>query len=192
MTELDELLQRGRTGDRSALSLLIGRHQDAIAGFVAAQLRAEGGSGGGSEGAAQCEDLCQAVFVKMVLGLPRLRESAAFEPWLFQIARNVCRDHLRRQRWRRRLFEPFQDRHAKVAALVPVGTEAQSAALERAIARLDAKEQTLLSLTLERPRSYVELAGLLGISVSATKSRLFRTRERLGALLKEGGLSDEN
>ena len=177
--ELQDQLQRGRAGDRSALSSLIERYQGPVAGFVAAQV-------GPSGDASQVEDLCQAVFVKMVFGIGKLRDSATFETWLFQIARNVCRDHARKQRWRNRLFAPFEGRHAEIAALVPPSTDPHSAALELAIARLEPKEQTLLSLTLERPRSYAELAELLGLSVSATKSRLFRVRARLGVLLKEG------
>jgi RNA polymerase sigma-70 factor, ECF subfamily len=179
LAELDELLQKGRAGDRLALSALIQRYQTAVAGLVAAQLRA--GAGDHSD----CEDVCQAVFVRMVLGLGRLRDAQAFEGWLFQIARNVCRDHLRTQTWRRRLFEPFADRHMAVASPIPAAGGTSAEQLQVAIGRLDEGDRALLSLTLERRRSYAELAKLLGLTVSATKSRLFRTRQRLGQLLKE-------
>jgi RNA polymerase sigma-70 factor (ECF subfamily) len=179
LEDLEELLRRGRAGDRPALSALIQRYQGAVAGLVAAQLHA------GNAEQSQCEDLCQTVFVKMVLRLGRLREPQAFEGWLFQIARNVCRDHLRVQTWRRRLFEPFLDRHATVASPLPSTAEAGAAQLQRAIARLDTNERALVSLTLEGSRSYAELAELLGLTVAATKSRLFRTRRRLGQLIRE-------
>jgi RNA polymerase sigma-70 factor (ECF subfamily) len=184
VTELDELLRRGQAGDRSALSELIQRYQGPVWRVVAAELRAGGGDVG------QCEDVCQSVFVKMVLSLSRLRNVQTFDAWLFQIARHSCRDHLRSQRWRRRLFEPFADRHEAVASPVPSTAEPGSLRLQEAIARLDAKEQTLVTLTLERQRSYAELAQELGLSISATKSRLFRTRARLGELLREGGPDD--
>jgi RNA polymerase sigma-70 factor, ECF subfamily len=185
MTDREQLLERGRAGDRSALSSLIEAHQAAVAAFVASRLRSAGTD------VSHCEDLCQAIFVKMVLGLPRLRTLVTFEGWLFQIARNVCRDHLRRQRWRRRLFAPWNWRHLEVAEMVGPHVELESTELEHAIAQLDAGDRTLLELTLERPRSYAELAAALGITIAATKSRLFRTRARLGELLKQGGPVDE-
>ncbi len=184
MDELGELLRRGQAGDRSALSALIERYQAPVARLVAAELRAGGGN------PSHCEDVCQAAFVKMVLALRGLRDPQAFEGWLFQIARRACRDHLRSQRWRARLFEPFLPRHEAVESPVPAAAELDSDRLRAAISRLDAKEQTLVSLTLERPRSYAELAQLLGLSISATKSRLFRTRAHLGQILKEGGPDD--
>jgi RNA polymerase sigma factor (sigma-70 family) len=108
---------------------LIERYQRPVARVVAGELRTAGGE------LSQCEDLCQAVFVKMVLGLNRLKRTETFEGWLFQIARNVCRDHLRSQRWRRRLFEPFADRHETVASPVPEVSEAGNQRLQHAIAQ---------------------------------------------------------
>ena len=180
MTELEELLSRGRAGDRLALSALVKRYQQAVAAFVAAQLRA-----GGSDDA-QVEDVSQATFVQALLGLGRLRDAGAFEGWLFQIARNACRDHLRSQAWRRRLFEPFLDKHAEVPCGIPLNVEGASERLSAAMKRLDEKDRALIALTLDRRTTYAELARTLGLSVAATKSRLFRTRQRLGQLMQQG------
>ena len=180
MTELDELLNRGRAGDRLALSALVKRYQEPVAAFVAAQLRAGAGDH------AHLEDVCQATFVQAVLGLGRLRDAGAFEGWLFQIARNACRDHLRSLAWRRKLFEPFMDKHAEVPSVVPPNVERASQRLSAAMERLDAKDRELMALTLDQKPTYAELARTLGLSVAATKSRLFRTRQRLGQLMLEG------
>ncbi len=103
---LEELVLRGRGGDRSALTELIRLYQTRMARFIIGQTGDE----------SHYEDLCQAVFVKMVLALPRLRAADRFEPWLFQIARNICRDHLRaRQGWRR-LFVPLGPENESVVA----------------------------------------------------------------------------
>ncbi len=56
---------------------------------------------------------CQIVFLKMALSLSRIRSIYAFEPWLFTIARNVCRDHLRRIRLRK-MFVPLSIDHEMI------------------------------------------------------------------------------
>lgn len=173
---LETLILRGRSGDRQALSALIGRYQARIARFVIAQTR-EGG---------HYEDLCQAVFVKMVLGLPQLRTPERFEPWLFQIARNICRDHLRaRQGWRR-LFVAYSVTHESVAAPEPPGRDNPEEELSRGLAQLPAEQRNLLRLSVEEKRSYDELARLSNSTVSAVKSRLFRARANLRGLLVAG------
>ncbi len=175
-----ETLASARAGDRRALAVLVETWQGPVARFVAAR------TGAGDE----VEDLCQTVFVKALLGLPRLRSPEAFEPWLFQLAHNVCRDHLRRRRRGRRLFARLDEGLAAVAAESGPNLSGPDAEVAlAAIARLPDGQRRLLDLVAEKPsRSYDELARLCRISVSALKSRLFRARERLRkSMPREGG-----
>ena len=43
------------------------------------------------------EDLTQDTFLKVTNHLQRLKHAQTFVSWLFQIARNLCLDHLKRQ-----------------------------------------------------------------------------------------------
>ena len=105
--DMDALVAQAMDGDRRAAEELIMLYQQRMARFVIGQTNDE----------AHYEDLCQTIFVKMVLALPKLRAPGRFEPWLFQIARNVCRDHLRaRQGWRR-LFVSYDAEHEAVAVV---------------------------------------------------------------------------
>lgn len=168
-----DLILRGRTGDRQALKLLIERYQARMARFVLAETRDPNAY----------EDLCQTVFVKMVLGLPRLREADRFEPWLFQIARNVCRDHQRAASGWRRYFVPYGAGHDGIAMAEP---ELRQDDLEHGLARLSAEDRTLLQQQLEEKKSHRELARASNSTVSAVKSRLYRARRELRALLVAG------
>jgi RNA polymerase sigma-70 factor, ECF subfamily len=171
---LEDLLLRGRSGDRQALAGLIRRYQGRVARFVIGQTGDE----------SHCEDVCQTVFVKMVLALPGLRAADRFEPWLFQIARNACRDHLRaRQGWRR-LFVSAEPEHEAIAAEMPGAGRGRE--LERGLAQLPPEQQNLLRLSIEEKRSYEELARLTNSSVSSVKSRLYRARENLRGFLLAG------
>lgn len=169
--DITSLVARAAGGDRRAAETLILVYRRRVARFVIGETR----------DAAQYEDLCQSVFVKMVLALPRLRDASRFEPWLFQIARNVCRDHLRARSGWRRLFVAYAPEHERVSS--PPTPNDDADALTRHIDALPEAQRTLLRLSLDERRSYEELARLSRSSVSAVKSRLHRARENLRALL---------
>lgn len=169
--DLDALVAQAMDGDRRAAEELILLYQQRIARFVIAQ----------TNDAAHYEDLCQTIFVKMVLALPGLRSVERFEPWLFRIARNVCRDHLRMCRGWRRLFVPYEAQHEDVSP--PENPSDRTEMMERSIERLPDAQRSLLLLSLEQPRSYEDMARLMRSSVSSVKSRLHRARENLRSLM---------
>jgi RNA polymerase sigma-70 factor, ECF subfamily len=178
--ELD-LIPRARAGDLGALEDLIGEYQLPVARFVVAQI------GQGDE----YLDLCQVIFVKMMRGLPRLKSTSGFEPWLYRIARNVCTDHLRRRRGKNRLFIPLSEEHEMVPAEPMHQLNPAVDSMQAAVGKLGAKHRQLLDLSMERPRTYAELARLTNLSVAAVRNRLFRTRERLKKLVGRGEDIDE-
>lgn len=165
------LVALASAGDRCAVEALIMLYQQRVARFVIGQ----------TNDGAQYEDLCQTIFVKMVLGLPRLRAVESFEPWLFQIARNVCRDHMRARLGWRRLFVAYEPEHDAVAG--PPPEPDASEAMEKRIEKLPDAQRSLLRLSLDGHKSYEELARLSRSSVSAVKSRLHRARENLKSLM---------
>ncbi|MGH6890140.1 MAG: RNA polymerase sigma factor [Rhizomicrobium sp.] len=169
----EECVLRGRGGDRKALEELILCYRARIARFVIAETGERDGY----------EDLCQAIFVKMVLALPKLREAERFESWLFQIARNACRDHLRARLGSRRLFVSLASHHENVA---PVAEPDAAGAVERGMAQLPEEQRNLLRLSLDERRSYDELATLSRSTVSSVKSRLWRARQNLREFLLAG------
>lgn len=173
---LEALILRGRGGDREALKLLIQRYQTRIARFVLAETRDTNAY----------EDLCQAVFVKMVISLPRLHDPARFEAWLFQIARNASRDHLRAQRGWRRYFVAWRTEHEAVAeSEKPVPTE-KEAALKQGLEQLSPQDRALLQLHIVSKVKYEHLAHASNTTVSAIKSRLYRARRELRVFLLTG------
>ena len=166
------LIARARSGERRAIEQLIGLYQQRVARFIVGQTGDE----------AHYEDLCQTVFVKMVLGLPRLRAAESFEPWLFQIARNVARDHLRAKRGWRKLFVAFAPAHEAVPAPELPKEAGMADRIEHRMTALPAAQKRVLRLSLEG-WSYEEMARLSHSSVPAVKSRLHRARENLRLLL---------
>jgi RNA polymerase sigma factor (sigma-70 family) len=124
--EIVALIVQGRGGDRSAMEGLIRYYQGRIAKFVLSQTGDDG----------HYEDLCQTIFVQMVIALPRLRSIERFESWLFQIARNACRDHLRKQRRWRKQFIPLAVSHNSVVDLQAICRDANEEIIMRGIDQL--------------------------------------------------------
>jgi len=170
---LEGLVLAGRSGDRMAIKHLIERYQFRMAKFVLLQTR----------DANTVEDLCQVVFVKMVTGLARLRDVGRFESWLFQIARNVCRDHLRAALGWRRYFVPYHAAYERIA-VSEAATEENK--LDDGIAQLTPEDRALFRLYLKDKKSYREIAQLSNTSVAAIKSRLYRARRELRGFLLAG------
>jgi RNA polymerase sigma-70 factor, ECF subfamily len=161
------LVNDAQSGSNAAMHGLIALYQDRIAGFVYSMV-------GTTD---QLQDLCQTTFVKMISGLPRLKAPERFEVWLFRIARNVCTDHFRRERFRRMLV-PFRQEHEPVGDGGIIG-ESRLEAFRGAIQELPARQRELLVLMGERDWSYEDLARITGSTVSSVKSRLFRARDFL-------------
>lgn len=171
-----ELILRARAGDPAATEDLIKLYQRRIAGFTIAHTGEHD----------DYEDLCQKIFVKMVLALPRLNSTETFEAWLFTIARNVCTDHLRARRGWRALFVNYETEHEAIAAPVATADGVDGDEINRAMARMPKDQRDLLKLAIGEDRSYEEMARVSNISLAALKSRLFRARKALRELLTEG------
>jgi len=173
--DLAATVERARAGDHAALRELIELYQGRVGRFVLSML--------GND--PDWEDVAQVTFVKMMLGIERLQSTEIFESWLFKIARNCSLDHLRRRRWRR-LFMSWEPRNAEVAAPARAFEDARLAQVERALALMPADQRELILLMRENDWSYGDLARITGASPAAVKSRLFRARSRLRALISKG------
>jgi RNA polymerase sigma-70 factor (ECF subfamily) len=180
-TSLLAEVERARAGDEAALTALIERYQGRIARFVRSLVGPDD----------DAEDLSQSVFVKMVLSVGKLKNAETFEPWLFLIARNTCRDHLRRRKWRR-LFVPWESGHEQIAAPPARAPEFNAAGLDRAMAELPREQRELIALLRENDWSYEDLSRITGASLPAVKSRLFRARQKMRTILGHGDAENES
>jgi RNA polymerase sigma factor (sigma-70 family) len=105
--------------------------------------------------------------------------------WLIVIAHNVCRQRFR-QTARRPMEVAYDEDVAE--ALVPNEHAPTAADIQRALGELALNQREALVMRELEGRSYVDIAELLGLSVSAVETLLFRARRALREQL-EGTLS---
>lgn len=126
------------------------------------------------------DDLCQETFYKAYRSLTTFREvEASFSTWLYTIARNTVLSELRKQKHVKVSFE--QSGHTPQASFetMPEQTALRNEKVllvREAINNLPEKQRSALILREYDQLDYQEIANILGQTVSAVKSLLFRAR----------------
>ena len=175
------LMLRARRDDEAAFRELVEATEDRVYGTIVKML-------GGIEGA---EDLAQRVYLRIWQARGRYEPTAKFTTWMFSIVRRLVFNE-RRGRARRGavFYEPAAEDPAREASGgVSPASEASAGELARAIdAALDdlpEEQHTALILRRYEEMPYEEIAALLGTTVPAVKSLLFRARETLRGKLRD-------
>lgn len=176
-----ELMTRVREGDAEAFAMIVERHQHRVVGTIAKML--------GS--ITEAEDVAQQVFLRVWRSAPRWKPTAKFTTWLLTITRNLVFNEVRRQkRSRTSSLDEESEQNMPEREDVSVISPAQELAnreleqvIDAAIAELG--EQSRMALILRRYEElpYEEIAEILGTTVPAVKSLLFRARTELRARL---------
>ena len=137
------------------------------------------------------EDVAQDSFLALYRHLHQV-PVAAFRPWLFRVARNLCLDQLRRRKFKLSLFRDLQkdeelpftpegnpsDRPDEIAQ----AREAQ-AGIEQAIRELPTKFREAFLLCEVEGMSYEDAAAVMGCPVKTISTRLYRARQRFTSLV---------
>ena len=165
-----DVMGQVRDGRIERLSLLFERHHLRLFNFFLRLTSRRGAS----------EDLAQEVFLRMLRYRTSYRPGTPFLPWMWQIARNVHRDHLGSLR----SSVPFEEVEAGLPDAQD-GAEArlmQGQDVERlriALGRLDPAKRELLLLSREPDLTYRDLAQDFGCSVGALKVQVHRALKEL-------------
>lgn len=143
----------------------------------------------------ETDDLIQETFLRAARYRTTLHDPEKLRSWLLRIARNVQRDHLRRERRYRsaeageELLERIEGREEVPGDLArelqleidrhPIEREVALGHLEPALLSLRAHDRTLLEAFYHRAEGVRTAAIRIDVAPSTVKVRLFRARQRL-------------
>ena len=121
-------------------------------------------------------------------------------PWLYGIAHNLLRNHLRAERrqlaaYARHGVDPLADADAAVAFSMAdrrADSAAVSARLAQILAVMTDRDRDVLLLFAWADMSYAEISLALEIPVGTVRSRLHRARRQLRALVSAESLNAES
>jgi RNA polymerase sigma factor (sigma-70 family) len=131
---------------------------------------------------ADAEDVTQTTFMNAYRAMERGERPRQPQNWLISIAHNVCR-----QRFRQSQRRPNEVVYEEELAEAVVEEDAISAEdIRRALGHLAFNQRSALVMRELEGRSYQEIAEILGISVSAVETLIFRARRALREQLEDG------
>lgn len=159
---------RCQLGERDAFADLVETWHRPLLGFVA-QMAPAG----------EVDDIVQTVWLRVVRGLPRLRDPVAFPAWLFSIARRTVVDRYRYDR--PDLVEPVPvvpDETVDTSA-----TDLTAREVVHAVEGLPPLEREVVHLHYLADLSIGDVAAIVGAPAGTVKSRLSRGRRLLEPLL---------
>jgi RNA polymerase sigma factor (sigma-70 family) len=149
-------------------------------------------------GAGLAADLAAETFVTAFARRGSYRaETRDARPWLYGVAHNLLRNHLRAERrqlaaYARHGAEPFADPDAPSAfarADMRVDSAAVSGKLAKVLATMPSRDRDVLLLFAWADMSYAEIGHALNIPVGTVRSRLNRARHQMRALVDAGSLN---
>lgn len=173
------LVAQLQQGSEVAFRTLVARFQDRVYRTALSLLRSP----------EEAEDVAQEVFVEVYQTIGQFRGEAALSTWLYRLATSRALQHQRRQRARKRLafftsllgfadnLLPEPPDHAHPQALLEGAQQLHQ--LQQHIGRLPSTQQVAFTLRHEQELSYEEIAAVLGTTVAAVESLLFRARQTL-------------
>lgn len=122
-------------------------------------------------------DTLQEAWLRILRGLPGLRDPARLRPWLFGIARRALMDRLRRG-----YADPILDASAADDLAAPEADPELTDDLDMLqdeLASMPLLEREVLVLFYLQEMPLLQAAEVLGVPVGTVKSRLFRARNLL-------------
>lgn len=172
------LIERAQRGDRAAFQKLFVQHRGDVSRVVYRMI------GPGPE----VEDVVQEVFLHVYRSLPSFRGESKFTTWLYRLAVNVARMHLRKGRSRPRFADveiPEAPREGMPHDTPDVVIERQERvrALYRLLEGLSEKKREVVVLHDFEGVPAKEIAEMVGVPVLTVRTRLFYARKELYAAM---------
>jgi RNA polymerase sigma-70 factor (ECF subfamily) len=182
-----EVMLRVKAGDQPAFDYLVQKYRRPLVSFMYRMAR----------NPAAAEDLAQEVFLRVYRSRVTYEASAKFTTWLYRIATNLAVNHARDTRHERpevtvSLDEP--DEETGTTLELPDGAQSAEQAIVRRerilairgkVGALPERQRLAVIMHKYQQMDYKQIAEVLKLSESATKSLLFRAYETLREQLKE-------
>jgi RNA polymerase sigma-70 factor (ECF subfamily) len=182
-----EIMLRVKSGDDSAFNYLVQKYRRPIVSFMYRM----------AHNSAAAEELAQEVFLRVYRSRANYEASAKFSTWLYRIATNLGVNHARDTRHERPENRVNLDEADEESGQTPdladktpnieeeILRRERLAAIRQKVEALPERQRLAVLMHKYQQMDYRQIADVLKLSESATKSLLFRAYETLRQELKE-------
>ena len=178
-----QLVDKVKEGDKKAFNLLVLKYQNRVTNIVARYVKNSG----------DVADVTQEAFIKAYRALPNFRGVSAFYTWLYRIAVNSAKNYLVSQSRKppasdvdaqeAEFYEGAEALHELASPESKLLTKEIETMLLRAIDRLPDELRVAITLREMEGMSYEEISEIMSCPVGTVRSRIFRAREAIDAVI---------
>lgn len=181
-----KIIEKVKNGDINAFEAIVSEHERLVYGIALRMLVNE----------EDARDAAQEAFIKAYQSISAFRGESRLSVWLYRLTNNVCIDMLRRRRVQTVSLSTEDEQGEEVLLELPderfsPETELEKRELHRAVraglAELEEDYRQILVLREVAGLSYGEIARATSLDLGTVKSRIFRARKKLCAILTAGG-----
>jgi RNA polymerase sigma-70 factor (ECF subfamily) len=167
-----KLIKQVALGDENAFEQLVKKYQHAVFNTIYRYI-------GNYE---DVEDIAQEVFIKIWQKAKSFKRKSKFSTWLYRIVVNQCLNY--RSKHKQKLVsldEMTEKEQIPDSLIVEVDHEQRKKAeiVKKAVNELPEKQRIALVLSKYEEKSYKEIAEIMGVSLSAVESLIFRAKQNL-------------
>tara|TARA_R110002111_G_scaffold65277_5_gene107109 strand:- start:12326 stop:12898 length:573 start_codon:yes stop_codon:yes gene_type:complete len=182
--EDQRLITRVKQGDKKSFDQLVLKYQQRVIQLVARYVRDSG----------EAQDVAQESFIKAYKALPNFRGDSAFYTWLYRIAVNTAKNYLVARARRssdneldvmdaENYEESFRLRENDTPEHLLLSEEIRTT-IQQAIKNLPQELREAISYRELDGMSYEQIATRMNCPVGTVRSRIFRAREAVDAIIE--------
>ena len=179
----EDLMLRYRNEDEDAFEMLYRRYEKPVFSFIYRILMSVN----------DAEDLCQETFLRLVKEKKKYQQSGNFKTWIFRIAINLCRDRLRRKKFRsvRSIDAPGLSTNGDMNEIENALSDSapdqiecmekneMKVLIQEALTKLPEKQRTVVILREYQDLKFSEIAEIMKSPVGTIKSLNHRGHKKL-------------
>ncbi|HPD34240.1 MAG TPA: sigma-70 family RNA polymerase sigma factor [Bacteroidota bacterium] len=138
----------------------------------------------------QSKDITQEILVKILNSLEKFSWKSSLKTWIYRVATNYTKSYLRQVKFKKVISIDDDETFLEIPSADPNpeqifrNKELEKAFIE-ALSKLPEKQRETFSLRYFHDLPYNEIAEMLGVTVSASKSNYFQATKKLAEALKD-------
>jgi RNA polymerase sigma-70 factor (ECF subfamily) len=168
-----------KEGDTNAFAVLVDRYKDMVFTLSLKMLKDR----------EEAEEVAQDTFLKIYKSLSKFNSESKFSTWMYKVAFNTCLDRLKKNKRSQPVtaMDEFTEQEAisLMNVLDSIEERERKQVIQDCLHCLPGEDSFLLTLFYFEEQSLGEIANIIGINPNNVKIRLYRSRKKLTALLKD-------
>jgi len=166
-------------GNTNAFTVLVNRYKDLVFTLALRMMKNR----------EEAEEVSQDTFIKVYKSLDKFKGDSKFSTWIYKVAYNGCLDQIKKNKKYQSNVEINEYTHHQIKTLdnafdALVENE-RNQLIQDCLHLLPSEDSFLLTLYYFEEHSLDEIANIVGLTPNNVKVKLFRSRKKLAAILKE-------